>query len=695
MVTGMRRLLSAGLLVLLVPAPALAQPSTIGPGDIRCPDCAQSGQAPASAAFDPSQIEFVTNPVPAFHENQTIRFSVIARVLQPAPLLLDVLDSRTQTLDRNMRVIETDSRAANDSSLCVVDPHPPVDLASKPVVSALRLNDIVTADVILNRNPRMPDAILGATPTLINVRKAAAPVRFFHTGQAALECANRSGRLVEYLGPEDGELTIVYNDGVIYHRNGAYLTFTRERLSPTELVDLLHAFRDANFDAMPTTFPQRQSSNRPSLTLVAARYQRVVFNSGDARLAPLLTRIDALADRATSRAHYLLKSAPGAPIVVTPWTDADVDLGRLADTGTRLSDAVPEAWRRSAPADLLASLPAERNTTGGGDDDPNGLVYFSQSGRLYRVARPSSCADASGCVFRELKVAEVTEPAFGTCEPGTVNCQTSIYPDSRRESVRRDPSLTAMSGRLWPRSMGVRLRDVPSSGLTFSTEEYNRHKAIYFPIMKLRSFGPNYIEDGVLYAHVRVCLIDDGGDPATCEGTTGNVVAPRQAAVTRAEETIRTRVASAPSRANLPALKPDPLDRVFLMQGVGEWRPYLTGSHRLTAEGAGGPTFAPRPERISYSVHYAHAPAGVDDLAVTVHVTRYPNGEWARFDVLNRTGRADITRLSRFGQTFYQDGPYFSWSSGEWLIQLDCQGTLPSVIDEFLQAYFAKYPSDL
>jgi len=29
----------------------------------------------------------------------------------------------------------------------------------------------------------------------------------------AVGCANRSGRLVEYLGPEDGELTIVYNDG--------------------------------------------------------------------------------------------------------------------------------------------------------------------------------------------------------------------------------------------------------------------------------------------------------------------------------------------------------------------------------------------------------------------------------------------------------------------------------------------------
>ena len=520
--TGMRRILAAGLLVLLVAAPAIAQPSTIAPGDIRCPDCAQSGQKPAAAAFDASQIEFVANPVPVFDQNQTIRFTVIARVLQPAPLILDVFDSRVQTLDRNMRpVVATPSRAADDSLPCVVDPHQPVDLASKPVVSALRFNDIVTADVMLNRNPRMPDALLGATPTLTNVRKAAASVPLFHTGQVKPGCANRSGRLVEYLGPEDGELTIVYNDGGLYHRNGAYLTFTRERLSPTELSDLLHAFRDANFDAMPTTFPQKQSANRPSLALIAARYQRVALRDGDARLAPLLERIDALADRATSHAHYVLKSAPGVPIVVRPWANADVDLARLVDTGIRLSDAAPDAWRRPVPADLLASLPAEDVTPDDFDRDPNRLVYFLQAGRLYRVAKPFYCTGARPCTFRSLNPAEVAEPAFGNCEPGTTNCQTSIYPGGRREYTLSDSSVTAISGRLWPQSMGVKLRDVPPNGLTFSADEYKGHQAVYFPIMKSRQFGPNYIEDGILYAHVRVCLIEEGGDQKWCVGTTG------------------------------------------------------------------------------------------------------------------------------------------------------------------------------
>jgi hypothetical protein len=172
------------------------------------------------------------------------------------------------------------------------------------------------------------------------------------------------------------------------------------------------------------------------------------------------------------------------------------------------------------PADVLASLPADANTAANGDRDPNRVVYFSQAGRLYRVARPFYCTDARACTFRNLNPAEVAEPAFANCEPGTTNCQTSIYPDGRREPTRMDPSLTTMSGRLWPQSMGVKLRDVPPDGLTFSTDEYNRHKAIYFPIMKMRQFGSNYIEDGILYAHVRVCLIEEGGDQAWCAGTT-------------------------------------------------------------------------------------------------------------------------------------------------------------------------------
>src|SRR5436190_2114862 len=183
---------------------------------------------------------------------------------------------------------------------------------------------------------------------------------------------------------------------------------------------------------------------------------------------------------------------------------------------------------------------------------------------------------------------------------------------------------------------------------------------------------------------------------AVYAGTNVFVRRPQQASVAQANEEIGTRVASAPSRINLPPLNQDAVERVLLMEGVGEWQPHLSNSSRLPAEQAGGVTFAPRPERISYNAYYSRTATRPDDPPlVSVHVTQYPNAEWARFDVLNSTGQAGLTRLSQFGNTYYQNGPYLSWSSRDRLIVLDCSGCTPPVIDEFLKAYLAKYPSDL
>jgi hypothetical protein len=73
-----------------------------------------------------------------------------------------------------------------------------------------------------------------------------------------------------------------------------------------------------------------------------------------------------------------------------------------------------------------------------------------------------------------------------------------------------DPHLTAVSGRLWPRAVGVRLRDIAPGGTAIGTDEYARHKDIYFPLPKFRALGSNYIEDGFLYPRTRLCQIEPG-----------------------------------------------------------------------------------------------------------------------------------------------------------------------------------------
>jgi hypothetical protein len=83
---------------------------------------------------------------------------------------------------------------------------------------------------------------------------------------------------------------------------------------------------------------------------------------------------------------------------------------------------------------------------------------------------------------------------------------------------------------------------------------------------------------------------------------------------------------------------------------------------------------------------------------VRANVTVFPNEQWARYEVdvppLTRQARY-IQVLRRFGNNLYQEGPYFFWSSGDFVVDLDCQGVGPEVINEFLNAYLQKFPSNV
>jgi hypothetical protein len=160
----------------------------------------------------------------------------------------------------------------------------------------------------------------------------------------------------------------------------------------------------------------------------------------------------------------------------------------------------------------------------------------------------------------------------------------------------------------------------------------------------------------------------------------------------RVKAEIAARLAMAPTRADLPALQEEPVDRVFLMDGVGDWRPGYAVSGRVPAEETGGDTVAPRPDRISYSAGYGSPTTAM--TTVMVVVTQYPNVAWAKYDVLNNPGSVDIHSVSQFGHRIYQNGAYFSWASGTKLVRLDLHGVSQPVIDEFLKAYLAKYPSE-
>lgn len=158
-------------------------------------------------------------------------------------------------------------------------------------------------------------------------------------------------------------------------------------------------------------------------------------------------------------------------------------------------------------------------------------------------------------------------------------------------------------------------------------------------------------------------------------------------------------LAEAPSFENLPTPAPEQPEEVPLLQEINGWELYYSGSQIYPAERNGGDTIARAPARRRYYGSYA---TRGDNRAVEVSITEYPNAEWAKYSVRNTPmthvfiEHPDwVKQLVKFGNNVFQEGPYVFWASDRRLIFLDCQGVLPDVIDEFLKAYLAKYPSSL
>jgi hypothetical protein len=83
--------------------------------------------------------------------------------------------------------------------------------------------------------------------------------------------------------------------------------------------------------------------------------------------------------------------------------------------------------------------------------------------------------------------------------------------------------------------------------------------------------------------------------------------------------------------------------------------------------------------------------------SIEVDIITYPTADWASYYLrpMPVLYPGKVWNLVKFGNTIYQIGTSFLWSSDNKVIFLDCRLARQPATDALIQAYLNKYPSSL
>jgi len=481
--------------------------------DAQTPVCALSGQA-GEGPFDPSMVEFVTGLKPV-GDSPSPSVQMIARVVGVRPLVIEVLD--------------TDMGDQGGLRACARRRVRSVDARLREILPQLNFNDLVLA--------RMSFAY-GGTDSLVltQATRISGQPAYYHPRPQESVCANRTGTLMAYQ-ESDGE-TAVYNDGSIYFRDSWGKVFDRQRLGPEELARLMQSFQKAGFETLAHSLPPVDGTQgQPSVSLICARYQRVLFSGNQAALAPVLRSVQEVKARAVADAYYSLTYDEKREITFLEWPFRQLPIDQA---GARIRAAASEEFaarcanrpvqgdfrmfHRDLPAQFFDKLPA--GSSRDRDTDPNRDAYVRSGSRIYRVTW-RKCEDKSpDCRnlqrLSALTVDEVvtpeqlfTPPADKTPTPAGAVAATGCpaAPAAICRLPAEDNGCSALAGIrsvLWPASTGIALRDVAAEGRQVTEAEYARDRAFYRELRAAENCGQgiDFVEGRYWYRNVKMSHLD-------------------------------------------------------------------------------------------------------------------------------------------------------------------------------------------
>jgi hypothetical protein len=446
--------------------------------------CSLSGQS-AQQSFDPSEVEFLTDPKPLFldpklfsmQKGQKLDFSAeeIARVVSLSPLILELWD--------------VNQKQIAGSSWCQIVRLFDVDSRLRSVLPQLHMNDLVYATMLATES--------GLTKSVLTtVERIEGAPRYFHESPEAASCRNRAGTLLEYAPRFEGlalydDLTISYGD-----RKGK--VFDHQKLSRELLERLMRSFNDVAFNAMPGRKWTVDNSGQPSITLICGRYQKVPLEDHAAALAPVLQVLHEIRDVALKNTYYLLSYKERRELELVDWPLPDLrpeqveELKPSADAADRQArfakrpiDSRYASFGKHLPQDFLdkvREIPSAMNV-----ED----AYVRSGSRLFLLTKNKHGPQEQAGTLFQLRIQEVLPPEKAFINPLAPGLDSGCA--------------TPMSGGvLRPSGAGVALQDVPATGLTISNAEYAEHESLYGKIFEACGGAFDVIEGNYLYKKVQL-----------------------------------------------------------------------------------------------------------------------------------------------------------------------------------------------
>ena len=386
---------------------------------------------------------------------------LIARLLKKDPLVIEVLDRDPwSNFVRDSLGIEDELSARED----VFDE-----------LETLEFGDIFEAK---QYSYLVGGIELGMASGVYDIKKFGGEPDYYHRDLSNFPGFSRTGVLIRYYSFELGTL-IIYKDGTVYFKDKDGNVLEEEKLSTSDINNLLKLFRQINFDALESK--DNYAQYEPAVTLICNRYQNILIKDKENTLKPLLREFEKLILDLQENFEFQIKYEDKVKVEIIDWSLKEFPLSDIK----KYHDEALAYYRSTGKVK---------------EDSPS---YTEIPAEVLSVLTPLASIDRGPFFKSEGKVYLVSE-GYG-CTPDSEVCKNNtLYTIGAKEIT--EPSDKLGDIHVWSNSIGVSLGDIPKGGRILSKGIYEQNKAFFDKLGE--GLGTRFLEGEYIYVRVRLYRVD-------------------------------------------------------------------------------------------------------------------------------------------------------------------------------------------